>query len=167
MPDIDLYSTHLDLLQNVFANIGKQKNVVEFGMGNFSTEFLLKNSDRLVSIEMQSEDWYNNMVNKFGNNKNWKHLKLIGPNQYTSCIFDNTDFAFVDGHGETRPECVNLMFSKKAPVIIAHDTEAGSYGWNRVQAPSEYFSFIFKKYENWSTVWTTNQSLYNHLKCLQ
>jgi len=168
MDNTDPYSTHLELLQFIFDYIGKQKNVVEFGMGNFSTKLLLNNSENLVSIEMQSEDWFNKMVEKFSSNKNWKPLKLLGPNLYTSCFFNNTDFAFIDGHGETRPECVNLMFKNKVPVIIAHDTEAGCYGWTRVSEPFEYDSFVFKKHENWSTVWSTNEDLINHLKkCLR
>lgn len=168
MDNVDPYSTHLELLQKVFGGIGKQKNVVEFGMGNFSTEFLLNYSENLVSIEMQSEDWFNKTKEKFSNYKHWKPLKLIGPYAFMSCIFEHTDFAFIDGHGESRPECVNLMFKNNVPVIIAHDTEAGSYGWTRVEQPSNYYSFVYKKHENWSTLWTTNCELPDFLEqCLQ
>jgi prepilin-type processing-associated H-X9-DG protein len=168
MNKADPYGTHLDLLRAIFKFTGKQKNVVEFGMGNFSTELLLENSTNLISIEMQSEDWYEKMFEKFKNKPNWRSLKLIGPLQFMSCDFKNTNLAFVDGHGESRPECVNLMFNNNVPVVIAHDTEMGSYGWSRVKELPDYKKFIFKKHENWTTVWTTNIALCEHLEqCLQ
>ena len=159
----DPYSTHIEFLQTIISIVGVPKNAVEFGMGNYSTEFLLKNSEHLVSIEMQSEEWFNKIFEKFKDTKTWVPFKLLGPFNFTKIDFKHTDLVLIDGHGETRPECVNLMFNYNVPYIIAHDTEAGSYGWNRVKEPSDYFCYEFKKYENWSTLWTTNEMLFKKL----
>lgn len=159
----DLYSTHIALLTRIFENTGKLNNIIEFGMGNYSTELLLSNCNHLISIEMQLEEWFNNMTNKF-NNKAWEPVLLLGSREfYNAELPSGIDLAFIDGHGDTRPECINYMVEKKCPIIVAHDTEEQGYGWDRVTA-IDYKTIIFKEYTNWTTVWTTDINLYKALK---
>jgi hypothetical protein len=113
---------------------------------------------------MQSDDWYDKMVSEFGNEKNWKHYKMIGPYEFQKMTYEYYDMSFVDGHGSSRPECINLMMSKNCPIIFSHDTEEPGYGWTRVGGNKEYFRLEFKKYQNWTTMWTTDISVYEHMK---
>jgi hypothetical protein len=163
MSQVDVYGTHLEYLQEIFNFKGKIETIIEFGMGNFSTKLLIENGINVTSIEMQYEDWYNKMVSKFSNNKNWTPHKLIGPYEFMNITYpEKVDFVFVDGHGGTRPECINFMMEKNCPIIIAHDTETPSYGWDRVKNDISHKKIHFKKHENWTTLWTTDEKLYNH-----
>lgn len=163
MNNVDNYSTHLPLLEKIFSLIDKPNIVLEFGMGNFSTEFFIDRSEKIISIEMQSEEWYHNIVEKFSNKKNWSPYLYLGPNSFIEFDFPSVDLCFVDGHGETRPECVNHMMNLNCPIIIAHDTETDSYGWYRVNQKN-YKRFDYKKFNVWTTVWTTNENLLNELE---
>ena len=64
MTTTDLYSTHLPFLEKIFSLIEKPNLVIEFGMGNYSTNFFIQNSNKVESIEMQSKEWYDNMYEK-------------------------------------------------------------------------------------------------------
>lgn len=163
MITIDPYSTHLSYLNNIFNICGKMNNAVEFGMGKFSTELLLKNTNKLISIEMQSDLWFNDMCENFKNYKNWEPHMKIGANEYNSVVLPNViNIAFVDGHGNSRPECIKLMMSMDCQIIVAHDTEESSYGWSRV-INGDYKVLTFKKFNNWTTLWTKNDDLYNKM----
>jgi predicted O-methyltransferase YrrM len=166
MNDIDLYSTHIEFIKEIFKLKGILNKVVEFGTGNYSTQTLIENSNEVISIEMQSKEWYEEMKNKFEKAQNWKIIESIGPYTYENLdLYDNTDFCFVDGHGDSRPECINMMISKKCPIIMSHDTEEEGYGWKRVIS-DDYYSITFKKYKNWTTLWTLDINLYNLLATL-
>ncbi len=113
---------------------------------------------------MQSENWFNEVVNKFKQNKNWEYHCSIGSKTFLTLSYpDKIDFSFVDGHGDSRPECINFMMDKGCPIIVAHDTEEGSYGWNRVRTNNGYKKIDYKKHKNWTTLWTNNDELFNHL----
>jgi hypothetical protein len=160
--EIDLYSTHLDVLKKIIGIIGKPDLCIEFGSGDYSTSFLIENAKELISIEMQSEEWYNKMVSKFNGNPNWKHFLSVGPNTYENLDLPTPSLCFVDGHGDSRPECVNLMILKRCPIIVAHDTERESYGWDRID-PKDYLKINFTNHENWTSVWVYDVGLYNKL----
>jgi hypothetical protein len=162
--EINPYSTHLELINRTFNFIGKQNNVIEFGMGHFSTNTLLTHSVNLTSIEMQSEEWYNKMVKELSHNKNWTHYKLIDPHEYRVLKFGNIDFALSDGHGSSRPCVVNDMIKINVPVIVAHDTEDSYYGWHNINLPSNYKSFTHKQYKPWTTIYSSNLDLIKYLE---
>lgn len=161
---MDLYSTHIEYLTEIFRFKGKLEKVIEFGMGNYSTKLLIENSLNITSIEMQSEEWYNKMVSEFGTFSNWTHYKLIGPYEFKKLTYEKFDMAFVDGHGDSRPECINLMMSIRCPIIFSHDTEEPGYGWVRVDTNNEYYKLEFKKHQNWTTLWTTDISIFEKMK---
>jgi hypothetical protein len=79
MENIDLYSTHLELLNKISEIKGKFNNIIEFGMGNYSTPFLIDNSENCISIEMQSDEWFNTINLKFKDLNSWTGIKSIGP----------------------------------------------------------------------------------------
>jgi hypothetical protein len=163
MEEINGYSTHLEYISEVFEFKKRLNNIVEYGMGNYSTGLLIDNTDNLISIEMQSTEWYDKMVNDFGDRKNWKHYSLIGPLEFLKLDHPKLiDLAFVDGHGESRPECINFLMDRNCPIIIAHDTEESGYGWGRVYSDNNYKVIVFKKYRNWTTIWTTDDELYKN-----
>lgn len=162
MTTTDLYSTHLPFLEKIFSLIEKPNLVIEFGMGNYSTNFFIQNSNKVESIEMQSKEWYDNMYEKFKTYDNWSPFMFIGPDEYKKHNFLKPDLCFVDGHGNTRPECVNLMIDLGCPIIIAHDTETATYGWDRVNQQN-YKRYDFKKFDVWSSVWTINKNIINSL----
>lgn len=164
MEEVDLYSTHLEYINSVFEFKGRLKNIVEFGMGNYSTELLINNADNVISIEMQSSEWYNNMNDKFKESKNWTSHELIGPFEFKNIQYPNSiDMSFVDGHGDSRPDCINFMMDKGCPIILSHDTEESGYQWYRVQENENYKKLEFKKYPNWTTIWTSDMELLNFL----
>ena len=163
MEEINLYGTHIEYLQRVFEFTGKLDTVIEYGMGDYSTEVIIENAANAISIEMQSDEWYQKMVNKFGNKINWSHYYLYGPMEFLNIEYPSKiDFAFVDGHGDSRPECINYMMKNRCPIIVSHDTEEPGYGWDRV-VKNDYKRIDFKKYTNWTSLWTNNDSLYNTL----
>lgn len=160
---IDLYSTHIEYLNEIFKVKNNIETTVEYGTGNYSTGLLIDNSELCISIEMQSEDWYNKIVDKFSDKKNWIHYLKLGPMEWTNLQFPNKiDLGFVDGHGGSRPECINFLMSKNCPIIVSHDTEEPGYGWNRVNENNQYKKIIFTKYKNWTTLWTTDDEVYQH-----
>lgn len=163
MEEINLYGTHIEYLETIFKFTGKLNTIVEYGMGDYSTQVIIENAFTAISIEMQSEDWYKKMVSKFSNKNNWIHYYSNGPFEFLNIEHPNKiDFGFVDGHGSSRPECINYLISKDCPIIVSHDTEEPGYGWDRVVA-TEYKRIDFKKYSNWTSIWTTNTQLYIHL----
>lgn len=159
---MDRFSTHLNLMTKIFE-FKDIKTSLEFGMGHFSTDFLIKNTkNKVTSIEMQFEDWFNTISQKYSSNSKWKGILNIGPHSAFELNYDHYDFALVDGHGETRPECVNFI-SKFCDTIVAHDTEAELvYGWKRVNLP-DFYSFEDRNQEPWTKVWTKNKDLIDFL----
>lgn len=162
---MDRYSTHRELTRKVYSLIEKPKFVVEFGCGNYSTGFLIENSERGVSIEMQSSEWYRNISSQFKDCENWTFIEAIGPWNFLDFKFpEKIDLAFVDGHGDSRPECINLMMDKGCPVIISHDTEEPYYRWDKVYVNNGYKRVDSKIYTPYTSLWTTNEELFEKLK---
>lgn len=162
--NIDLYGSHKEYLLEVVKFKKRFSNALEFGMGNYSTKILIENSDKCVSVEMQSPAWFNEMLEKFQHNKNWTPHFRMGATEFLNITYDDFyDFCFVDGHQDSRPECVNFMMSKKCPIIMSHDTESVEYyGWDRV-LKNDYKRVDFKKHPNWTSLWTLDQNLYDHM----
>jgi hypothetical protein len=52
-----------------------------------------------------------------------------------------------------------MMMDKDCEIIVAHDTEQPTYGWNRVKLDNRYKRFDFKKHKSWTTIWTTDEEL--------
>lgn len=162
---MDPYSTHLPLLREIFKYKQDIKTVIEFGMGHWSTKFLLSEAqEKVSSIEMQKEHWYNNLVNELGNNPKWKSALHLGPSDFLNFPFEERyDFAFVDGHGDSRPEAINFI-SNRCDTIATHDTETDYYGWERVNLGPDFHSFEDMRYHPRSKVWSKDLGLIEHLR---
>lgn len=159
---MDRFATHLEILQKIFE-FKKIKSVIEFGLGHNSTTFFIDKVEKLTSVEMQSEEWYNIMYNLYKSRNNWIPLKLLGPSEIFKIDYEKVDLIFVDGHGDTRYQCVNFM-SKYSDIIVAHDTEAEKvYNWNLVDL-KDYKQFTDRRNEPWTTVWTKDEELMEFLQ---
>lgn len=161
--EIDGYSNHIHLFSKIFE-LKKIKNMFEYGCGK-SSEYLVQHCDKLISLEMQSELYYEKTksqllpkyLDKFAifcaiGQQNWDFINKF------SIPFD---LVFVDGHGDSRPECINNAFILNIPIIVTHDTEYSGYRWNLVNMPENYFCYNFKEYNNWTTVYTRDKKLYD------
>lgn len=160
---MDLYATHIKVLETIFKNRDID-NIVEFGMGNFSTQLFIDKGEYVTSIEMQQLEWFNIINNKFKDCRNWTGVKLIGPMEFLNYKYpDRIELGFVDGHGSSRPECINFLMNKKCPIIVAHDTEEPGYGWNRVLQNIGYKKFEYQIETPWTTCWTNDDNLFEIL----
>ena len=156
MEKIDMtgYGSHLPLLDLVFKSF-KIEKVIEFGCGLYSTKFFKSKANELISIEMQELAWAWDISRQLDINV----FTCIGPSNYKSLKIDwRCDLAFIDGHAESRPECVNFMFGK-AKIIVAHDyQQAKFYGWHRINKPEDYHTMVFAN-DKRSTVCFIHNSL--------
>ena len=153
------YATHLPILECISQNIVCD-NVFEFGMGNYSTTLFSNKFKKVISVEMQEEQWFNKMKDQ-----NFpSHVDLICALGETPAIdilsSIRTKFSciFVDGHGGNRWECINESFSK-TDVIVTHDTETSGYNWYLVNKPSDFTWIDIKQYNPWTSVLTSNKDL--------
>jgi hypothetical protein len=76
----------------------------------------------------------------------------LGPDAWQMEKLDpHYDLIFVDGHGDSRPEC--LMWAKnRTDLIIAHDTEHPYYGWERADM-SGFTKTVYDALSPTTTVW--------------
>lgn len=142
----ELYSSHLGLLKVLFRAF-KIRKVVEFGMGEYSTEFFLSKECRLLSIEQQQEHWFNLCLINYGEYKEWHPVLWMFPRDIGELKFpEDIDLVFVDGHQGSRHRCVNYFFHK-APLIAAHDWEKTKYySWHLVEKPDDYHMIEYTEY---------------------
>ena len=153
-------TTQLPILEFITDNI-ECKSVFEFGMSHFSTKLLSNKFEHVISVEMQDQNWFDEMNNKndlpsnvdlkcaLGKTPAIDILKSIDGKQ--SCVI-------VDGHEDNRWECINESF-EKTDVIIAHDTEMHSYKWELVKKPKDFIWIDVKQYNPWTSVLTSNKDL--------
>ena len=158
------YATHIPLLTKLFE-FKDCPVVFEFGTGFASTPFFLNHALTLVSLEMQSEEWFEKVRSTIQPHAHvdWQLSCRLGPESYDYLLEskERFDLLFVDGHGESRPECINAGFDLKIPHIVVHDTEYPGYGWERVRQPEHYYCYIFKEFANWTSLYTLDKDLYD------
>ena len=130
---LDPYGSHIPTFDRIFAK-NKIKTVLEFGGGDHSTPYFIEKGCTVHSIEMQSEEWYNHIVER---NPTAKVSLMLGKDMWSKDYFkdvfeDRYDLIFVDGHLDSRPECANWA-KDHTDIIVLHDTEAHCYGWQRLE----------------------------------
>ena len=167
--EINGYSNHLVLIDALFSNVkkGAIKHIFEYGCGFGSTPYFLQKSKSVIAVEMQSEGWFWRVRNDL--KPIYPHLEIhlaLG-----GCHWDflgkfnqNFDLVFADGHGDSRPECINYAMGKGVPYIVSHDTEEKGYGWERVLNSREYHKLTMRDFNNWTTLWTTDTQVFGKLK---
>ena len=107
---------------------------------------------------MDTADWYNSTVQKFGLNENWKHKLVlwneIGFKDYNPSLpskllkdidnlFEETnyDVVFMDGGYHVRGDIVNIVINKFQPkFILIHDVNYAFEidGYHRISVPENY-----------------------------
>jgi protein-L-isoaspartate O-methyltransferase len=145
---LDPTATHLPVLESLLSD-GTVKKVLEFGCGLFSTKAFADAGCNVTAIEMQHEEWYRRVREALPSVE--LHLAL-GPTAWSGVPLDGRyDLIFVDGHGDSRPEC--LMWAKDhADLIVAHDTEHPYYGWDRADM-SGFVATVHDALSPTTTVW--------------
>jgi len=116
----------------------------------YSTAMFANAGCSVTSVEMQNESWYNRILHEIPG----IDLRLaLGPHEWRMLdLLPHYDAIFVDGHGDSRPEC--LMWAKDhTDLIVAHDTEHPYYGWDRADM-SGFTKVEHKGLSPWTTVWT-------------
>jgi predicted O-methyltransferase YrrM len=151
-----IMETHLTVLKSIFKYVDVN-NCVEFGSD--STDILIKNCKYLMSIEMNSQELYDKAREEFKEYKHWDFLLRLGKDSYREIEYPKIDLCLVDGHEDSRPECVNLMLQKQVPIIVVHDTEQPR---NRIN-DNTYYSITYNKTTPWTTVFTSDQNLAYYL----
>jgi len=161
---MDGFGSHLELFDFIFE-YKQPDTILEFGMGDFSTPYFIKKAKKeVVSIEMQMEDWFNKINEKFKNEPKWTGIKSIGPFNFMQLgIYKKYDVIFVDGHGSSRPECINFV-QNFTDNIVVHDTETASYRWNMISLPIEFRKIEYTKSRPWTTLFTKDLELLNFVK---
>ena len=145
---LDPTATHLPIWDELFK-ARKIKTILEFGCGLFSTQKFVDQGCEVTSIEMQHQEWFDRVKLAIpGVNL----LLALGPFEWRNLPLEaRYDAIFVDGHGDSRPEC--LMWAKDhTDLIVSHDTEHGYYGWERADM-SGFKETVHDDLSPWTTVW--------------
>jgi hypothetical protein len=146
---LDPTATHLPVWDVLFSD-HKIKDVLEFGCGLFSTQAFVARGCNVTSIEMQHREWFDKIKDAIPS----VDIRLaLGPQTWRDePLKDRYDLIFVDGHGDSRPDC--LMWAKdRADIIVAHDTEHDYYDWARADM-SGFDVKLFDDLSPTTTVWT-------------
>ena len=167
---MDGVASHVSILKEII-NIIRIDYVIEFGMGMNSTILFSDKIKNGISIEMQNKSWFDKM-NSIINNNDLELKLMLGETEaieFVKTLNKSIDLFFVDGHGSTRWDCINLGFKKGVPLIITHDTQQPTYGWNKINMPNDYRcqSYIHDEYKVGTTIFSKhniNQNFKDHKK---
>ncbi|MBW7992428.1 MAG: hypothetical protein FVQ84_20770 [Planctomycetes bacterium] len=163
--EFDNYASHLPVFEKVFAAF-EIKKVLEFGLGKFSTSFFVNHAEFVVSVEQESEEWYEEIKARI-NSPNWRPVFQPDPKVvFEQFDADNQkpDLVFSDGAARTRCLVANLAMERNVPVVVLHDAEKiWHYKWNLLCIPANYARFNFRHRKDVNKVTTIlandNQSI--------
>jgi len=164
--EINPYSNHIHFFIKLFELV-KIKSVFEYGCGFGSTPFFLDNCEKVSAIEMQSEQWYENVKKELKSKYNEK-LEIncsLGDSGIDALKNQEKIFDLVFVDGIHRGDCINVAFDLGYKYIVTHDTEdkVYPYGWEKIKIPDGYVRYDFKEYSNWTTLFTNDIDLYKKL----
>jgi hypothetical protein len=132
--------SHLPVL-NYLIDACNVRSVLEFGMGEYSTRLFIERCEYVVSVEMNSQEWFD----RFSPLKSDAFLPLFYPGRKEAIIEASDigrrfDMVFCDGNGWSRPEQVMIGMCL-SDIVVAHDTQSqeaspeAAYGWERLRVP--------------------------------
>jgi len=142
------YSTHMPVVDWALGHYDVQ-SVFEFGMGDYSTRLFVDRCDRVQSIEMQNRRWYTKMAKEYGRRAEMAYMG--GPDRAIDSLHGKWDMVFVDGDGRSRWKQVKRAFYH-TKLIVAHDTEALVYRWDRIVLPLGWIWYDVTEFEPWTAV---------------
>ena len=152
----DNYASHLQIFEKVFGTF-EIKKALEFGLGKFSTPFFVDHAGMVVSVEQESQDWYEKMKAQI-NSENWHPVFQPDPRvvfERFDANNQNFDLVFSDGAAQTRCLVANLAMERNVPVVVLHDAEkVWYYQWNLLSIPANYSRFNFRYRESVNKVTT-------------
>lgn len=149
------------------------KNILELGVGYYSTKLYIENCESLISVESDSDEWFSMMHEHYDKYKNWEHIKVSGVNNVCNFIKSKNkyfDLIFVDGD-EYRAEETNFCF-KYSDTIIGHDTQHKFR--DNYKKPEDFYMIDFKNFyisyghdagydhRPWTTLFTKRKDIYDH-----
>ncbi|MHC4618642.1 MAG: hypothetical protein ACYTEQ_12920 [Planctomycetota bacterium] len=144
--EFDNYSSHLFVFEKIFGFF-EIRNVLEFGMGKYSTPFFVEHCESVTSVEQESQEWYERMTGEI-NSPNWHHIFQPDPRvlfEEFDAANQRFDLVFSDGAAQTRSLAANLAMERNVPWVVLHDTEkVWYYRWNLLEIPLNYSRFNFR-----------------------
>lgn len=160
---MDDFSSHLKILEFIIDKFDI-RSVFETGCGDFSTKLFLDKAKKVVSLETQNQSWFEKINSEFGNKKNYLcNIKLDFKGIYDFLGgLEKFDLCFVDGRCD-RFRQVNYLF-KKSNILVAHDTEANIYLWDRVDLPYDFLWIDIVEKEPWTSVITNRMEVFRSLQ---
>lgn len=155
-------ASHMPILLAIFDNF-KIKSAIEFGTGLYSTKLLTDRCKEVVSLEMESTNWYGFMVSKF--------LHVIYDRNLEN-YQKHYDLVFIDG--DLRAECVGFGF-QYGSIVVLHDSQhawtkdinisADFRGIDFVEFPLQYPEIGGMLAQNpWTTLFTNRNDVYDYFK---
>jgi len=163
-----MMSSHLGVLELIFKH-SNVKSVFEYGCGNYSTNFFIKNAESIISVEMNRMAWVDKLKNEIKSDKlNLLFIRGLAAIEYFKSTNKTYDLVFVDGDGRLRLNCVFNSFGK-AETIAVHDVNltwkrARHKGWLNMEVPGDYKVITMNIAYPSTTVYTRNDNLLTELK---
>lgn len=155
MNGTDGYDSHLPVLEFLFSNFHIE-HAMEFGMGYYSTPFLIKHAKTLYSIETDAV-WMDRIPRgKF-------HVAILYNKEFRESWFNDRtqhwfDLEFIDGSPKLRTLFIQNAIDKcECRFIVIHDTEpeaAKVYGWDNIALRKGYMRLDYKAHPRWTSILT-------------
>lgn len=154
------YASHIPVLRKILKIMPDIKQILETGMGLYSTNELINSGAYVTSIEMNSREWFDNMVNKYKDSATWTPILELDIVDAVRQVkgFGYADLVFIDGNGDNRFDQINAAFNI-APVIVVHDTEEAGYQWERVVLPAGWEWINVIELRPWTSVVSCNTQI--------
>jgi len=147
----------------------------EFGCGEYSTSLFAERAEKHYAVELygcehddRSQEWCDKMRTRYLNHESVSIDIMPYESAIDKMASVKPDVVFVDGPC-FRVECVNAAFHC-CHTVIAHDTEAECYGWERVEGPGCRWTRQTRGSKEipdplgaWTTIWTRNLALFDVL----
>lgn len=158
------YATHVPILAHLILE-HKIKNVMETGMGDYSTPLFVAYCNHVFSIEMDKIDWFEKVCKRQGVTYLFHPFLALQEKEYINAIREipPVDMAFIDGYG-IRSFQVNSVFHK-TNIIVMHDTQEECHEWKGVVIPDKTWQWVdVTSYPTWTGVLTTRQDVVDSLR---
>ena len=143
--------SHLPVLAEIL-DAHDIRTVFEFGMGDGSTGLFLEKCLLVVSVEMNKVEWFKKLTQRWGHKTNWTPVLRLGMDtSWTGAM--RYDMAFIDGHGDCRPEQIRTAM-QMTDLIVVHDTQEPGYKWERIRddLPDGWTWEDDKRHPTWTSV---------------